>query len=412
MNRNDFCLLLALNPLVHDSRMLRLASYFRSCGRFSRVLVLGLCERGDSENFQDWPAEVFRASRPLPTLGQPLARAGLSAFSFLRLALKVARQLRGQKGWIWAADADGLAFGWLLSRLLGSPLIYDAHEFWPAESGRRGMGTVLRWLEKTLITRASALTTVSDAIAEAYLAHYALPSPPEVILNTPVPKDPGEPVIDLRLPGVQTLLYQGHLVADRRLLEFIQAFRSREPGPPMRLAFLGHGPLLKQLQAMQGPDLVVYPSVRPQQLLAVTQTASAGLVLLDPRNQNHQLTLTNKLFEYLQAGIPILATDCCPEMTRILSHYQLGTVFADDSPDSVQAALRELQRWLAPQGSSPSRSVEAQRTFAWCHQEVKLNQLLRRVLDFEFAGPDASTRGPEELEGCLTLQRTSRKKSI
>ncbi|MCA9795991.1 MAG: glycosyltransferase [Candidatus Eremiobacteraeota bacterium] len=368
----DFCLLLAVNPIEFDFRLLRLSQALEQ--RVAQVIILGLGEALEPD-FPGWPARVRLASRPLAQVGGAVPRAALSALSYLRLVLETAGQLRGRKGLVWAVDADTLAFGWLVSKLLGCPLIYDAHEFWPAESRRRGLTRLLQQVERSLIGRAQGVVTVSPAIAAAYQDLYRLARRPVVLLNAPSCESPSPPApLNLGRSGVPTLLYQGHLHSSRRLLEFIGVFR--ELAPPMRLALVGYGPLANRLRALQGPDLVVHGPIAPRELLSVTRTASAGLLLLDGDNVNHQMSLCNKLFEYIHAGIPILASAVSPQTNEILEQFGVGTVFVGYSRQAVAEGLTRLRTWLENPAKFRPCFEAARSALCWEQESRKLDGLL------------------------------------
>jgi glycosyltransferase involved in cell wall biosynthesis len=358
----DYCVILALNQITYDSRVLRVARYFRRQQRSAEVRILGLGGMGTGEFGE---LKVVRAARP----GNSLC----SCLTYLLTVLITAFQLRGRRGLVWATDADSLLFGYGLSLLLGGRLIYDAHEFWPAEARRRSLGWALLKIESWLIRRVEAVVTVSPSLANAYQQYYKLPSRPSIILNVPdvFESEPARGLPSLYKAGWQTFVYQGHLVEDRRIMDFVKTFRKIRKGRPWRLAFLGYGPLQVGLTRLQGEDLVVLEAVPPDRLLAVTRTANAGLVLLDSGNPNHCLSLTNKLFEYLAAGLPVLASGCSQDTREFVARHQVGAIFCDYTEGELEAGLTRLvsRDW-------GGALAEVQEAISWHHQEQVLNDLI------------------------------------
>ena len=96
-----------------------------------------------------------------------------------------------------------------------------------------------------------------------------------------------------------------------------------------------------------------HPAVPPGGLLDVTASADVGLCLIEPLTESLRLSLPNKLFEYLAAGIPVVGTRL-PEIRRVIEEYDVGATVDDLRPESIAAALQRvivspdlLHRWSA-----------------------------------------------------------------
>jgi glycosyltransferase involved in cell wall biosynthesis len=57
---------------------------------------------------------------------------------------------------------------------------------------------------------------------------------------------------------------------------------------------------------------------------------------------NHWSTDSNKLFEYVMAGIPVVASDF-PEIRRVVREYSVGLLVHPESVADIAGALRRLR---------------------------------------------------------------------
>ncbi len=126
----------------------------------------------------------------------------------------------------------------------------------------------------------------------------------------------------------------------------------------------------------------VLPSVPLDELLAHTAEADVGVTLLQDTCENHRLALPNKLFEYIVAGVPVVAS-ALPETERLVSAYGIGWCAAPTT------------RWRSPACQpgpvTARRSTAAERLAAaaaelrWSREQTRLTGL--------YAGL-AARRGP------------------
>jgi glycogen(starch) synthase len=221
-------------------------------------------------------------------------------------------------------------------------------------------------------------------------------APPIVLLNCPPawhPETPG-PIESDRLavalglsdgPGRRPIvLYQGAFRVDQGIEELVAA--TDEPAfisTGALAVFLGFGHLESWLraEAERRPDrIVVLPAVPEGELLDWTAGADIAFVGAPPRTVNQRLTLPNKLFQALMAGVPIVVgtgTEHC----RLASAEAVGRCCDVDSPASVAGTIAEL---LAPAPAERAalrahcRSVALDR-YSWEATRGGLVELYRRL---------------------------------
>jgi glycosyltransferase involved in cell wall biosynthesis len=147
-------------------------------------------------------------------------------------------------------------------------------------------------------------------------------------------------------PGRRPIvLYQGAFRVDQGIEELVAA--TDEPALVATgaiVAFLGFGHLEPWLraQADRRPGrLAVLPAVPEAELLDWTAGADIAFVGAPPRTLNQRLTLPNKLFQSLMAGVPIVVgtgTEHC----RLTEAERVGRCCDVDAPASIAAAIADL----------------------------------------------------------------------
>lgn len=219
------------------------------------------------------------------------------------------------------------------------PLVYDSHE---VQTSRTGYDSpVYGWLEKFLLRFTDVMIqenhTRAAFIEELYgfypkvLHNYPIPSTPEdsnrVSLHDllQIPKD--EPI----------LLYQGGIQMGRGLEKIIDAVPLFHRG---RMVFIGDGrikpDLMKKVQVMNLEDQVYFVDKVPVEVLPdYTKNAYLGFQVLNNVCFNHYSASSNKLFEYLMAGVPVVACSF-PEIKKVVKGDGCGVCI--DSHDVLDIA--------------------------------------------------------------------------
>jgi glycosyltransferase involved in cell wall biosynthesis len=229
----------------------------------------------------------------------------------------------------------------------GAKLVYDAHEL---TSGRADQFFWERWLdlrrERTWIPRADITITVSQSIGAILDERHGVKT--LLIRNIPHPACTGRPpLFDLRsrigvAGSTRVLLYQGQRAPGRGLVSLLHA-HALVHGP--HLVFLG--------SSSRGVDAEVHNlieklgltsrthflgPVESRDLLPLTAQADLGICLIDPISESFRLSLPNKLFEYLVAGVPVIASDL-PEIARVVRTCSGGVLCDPSDPRSIASAI-------------------------------------------------------------------------
>jgi glycosyltransferase involved in cell wall biosynthesis len=288
-------------------------------------------------------------------------RLTLMLISRQLLAIKLAAlALRTQPDVIHAHDFSTLPAAWLASALRRVPLVYDAHEVNVGREGYyRQLVRIIGFVEGCLIRRCDRVLTTTAIRARHFRRVYKLAHTPVVLQNRPPARPRPEPVNlrdTLGIPADALLcLYQGGLQEGRGLHNLLRAVVAAEN---VHLVLLGGGHQESSLRLLAaettGADRIhFYGQVPLADVAAITGAADVGVQVLRNTCFNHWSTDSNKLFEYAQAGIPVVASDF-PEIRRIVRQYDFGVLVNPHSQEDIVQALLGLR-------DDPQRLAELQR---------------------------------------------------
>lgn len=347
-------LLLTPSELTRDVRARRAALAARErgyevlglCGQVSgetpvpldgvRVLRVG----GPSRIDPRWVGGV--AGRPREGHVQRELRALLRLARLLVRAARlrwVGRTLR--VGVVHANDLDTLPAGFLLARRSGARLVYDAHELYSEfeSPAPRIAGRLMRLLEGSLARRADTVVTVSDGMALELQARLRLREPPLVVLNAPRRAEAPPP---RAAGGPLRVVYQGGLGPGRSLEDLLDAARADGVELTIRIRMADPSTLRAEVERRGLAERVrVADPVPPDAVLEALSEFEVGVIVDRALTRNSELSLPNKLFEYLMAGLAVVA----PHLETIgplLEGERVGVTYDPSDPDGLASALERL----------------------------------------------------------------------
>ncbi len=276
---------------------------------------------------------------------------------------------------VLANDLDTLLGAYLACIITRKKLIYDSHEYFtevPELIGRKLQQKAWQMIEKWIVPRLTYTYTVSESIANAYNLQYKANF--RVIRNLPVHKEI-EPSLKEK-----AIIYQGALNIGRGIELMIQCMPYLEG---YQLWIAGTGDIDQQLKDLVS-DIKMESRVKflgrvsPDNLHSITTTAQLGLSLEEDRGKNYLFALPNKLFDYIQAQIPVLVSDL-PEMRKVVLEYGIGEVLKSREPEEV---AQQIKTMLNDQEKQKIWSMELQKAameLCWENEEKKLIKLIGEI---------------------------------
>lgn len=288
---------------------------------------------------------------------------------------------------VHAHDLNTLLAGWWLSRRWGAPLVYDAHELelHASRSWTPPKRAILRTIEGLGIRRARAVLTVSPLIAGELARTYRVRRP-QVLLNSPPLATRDEsPALDLRAAadlrdGERLLLYVGTLVPrGRGIAELLEALALLPAA--VHLGFMGPAGsgASQAVESMATRHHVAsrvhfFGPVPSARVPATMRAADAALIPTPNICRSHDLSLPNKLFDAVMAGVPLAVSDLT-HLREFVGEHELGELFDATDPRSIAAAATRVLGGRPRGVEDRERLRRLQEEVAWEHQGHALVRL-------------------------------------
>ena len=366
--RPDACHVTVLHPL-HDPRIFyKEVPSLRAAGLDVRLLA---------------PHHSSGTDAGVPVIALPL-RAGRPARH--QAAAAVLRRM--QPRIVHLHDPELLPLGFWAKRTWSARVVYDRHEAYGSRPGLAGLALrgmerwATRWLDHVVLAEDGyRMWAEASGVPFTVVPNYALAGGPARAKRLPESPSAADPV---------HLLYTGNVTDRRGLTTMLDlAARIRRERKPWRLTLCGRTQSESERRraeiriASEGMDDVVervgWSRFLPHdEMQPFLERAHVGLCLLEP-SENYAASVPTKLYEYLQHGLPTVATDL-PRWRRFLDETASGALVP---PGDARAAFDAIDRWArepdAYAAASQSAAAAAPR-FRWERAAGQLVALYRSLL--------------------------------
>jgi len=248
-----------------------------------------------------------------------------------------------------ANDLDTLWPNYVISKLKRIKLVYDSHEIFcevPELQANPTKKRIWEKLEGRIVPKLNYCVTVNQSIANYFRNKYNVPF--TAVRNIPDYTKPSllKSRIELSLPtDRKIIILQGAGInVQRGSEELVKALNYLDEA--YLLLIIGSGDVIGQLKEdvrnNQLQNKVKFIDKMPAtELRQYTINADLGVTIDKDSNMNYHFSLPNKVFDYMHAGIPVLASRL-PEIERLVSNYQIGTFIENHDPEHIAKQIREF----------------------------------------------------------------------
>lgn len=244
-------------------------------------------------------------------------------------------------------DLDTLPAAAVIKGMLGVPLIYDSHEYWPESDVLGAEFETQFWLqlESRMVRVADRCQTVSDSLADLMTERYgvrffSVPNAESLAAASGVECHP--PADE----GTVKFLFLGNFAPRRGIELLIDAWVETNPEAVLLL----QGPdnefkdgIVARARAtgMEGTRILFPPAVPEAELVATAAAADVGLIPYTPSGVGYQNCCPNKLSQYMAAGIAILANST-DFVKRVVTESRSGLCVDFSNKGALVSAVNSM----------------------------------------------------------------------
>lgn len=287
-------------------------------------------------------------------------------------------------------DPELLPVGVLLRIFTKKPVIFDVHEHYPnAIMSKKYLKPWLKkpiriayeMIEKISLPILSGVIYTTDEVGERYQSYNTCKIENYPLAEMFAPKEKKQMNRDY-------LLYLGGITPIRGIDELIEGFAHvAKLNQQAKLMFVGsfesasfEKDMHEKVKAYELEDKIEFKGKVPyEQIDEYLSSAAIGIIPYLPV-PNHLVCLPNKLFEYMAAGVAVIASDF-PHYRRVVESANSGLLMNPERPHSIAKAMitlledKDLTREMGENGMTAFKE-----TYNWNSEERKLLSFYRKVL--------------------------------
>lgn len=149
------------------------------------------------------------------------------------------------------------------------------------------------------------------------------------------------------------------------------------------LLIIGGGDAIESLKKLAADlklrDKVQFIAKLPfEELQQYTIHADIGLSIDKDTNINYRYSLPNKLFDYIQAEVPVLASPLV-EVKRIINEYGVGVCIESHNPEEIASKIKYMladkQRWQ----TWKTNAAKAKEVLCWENEKSRLIDVIQKL---------------------------------
>ncbi|MEX0636196.1 MAG: glycosyltransferase, partial [Ferruginibacter sp.] len=361
-----------ISDLTTDQRVIRICSTLQQMGFHVRVFARSL---SNSLPLDEYP---FKATRIYCTF-----KKGVWQYAEFNIKLFF-RLIFCKTDYLLANDLDVLLPNFLLSKWRRKKIFYDTHEYFTGVPELRKSAfkkKIWKKLEDSIFPKLPIVYTVNESVKKIYEKEYG--NPITVIRNVPITESIEPKKMPPNWEGKFILLMQGAGINQGRGgMELLEAMRYLDH--QFLLVFIGGGTLWQNIKQQRSAwkleDRVeMIEKIPPAQLKQYTSLAHLGFSLDSFDDVNYLFNLPNKIFDYIHANVPFIAT-AIPEVEKIIKQFDCGICLETLEPTIIAETVQGLFSDKEHYQRLKTNCVTAAKELCWENESEKLKAIYQPYL--------------------------------
>lgn len=305
-------------------------------------------------------------------------------YNYLTVALSI------DCDFVMCCDLPLLPAAYHVSQVKKIPLIYDAHELYPEQAcftaDQRNLYTSV---ESYYVKFPNLVITVNESIASEMAERYEI-SKPDVILNAIDSPDSFNKdtkfnhfreQLNIR-EDQKIVLYQGSYSPNRNL-DLLVKSAVHINRKDVVIVLMGFGEYKKELEVISKQDntfnekVFFFAAVSQSVLIEYSSSADVGIIPYPHIDLNSFYCTPNKLFEFVQARLPIIANDS-PELNRFINGYSLGITQKIENEVDI---ANLIDKYFDEFEGNIVISDETVQKMSWQYESQKFIEVIRPIIE-------------------------------
>jgi glycosyltransferase involved in cell wall biosynthesis len=282
---------------------------------------------------------------------------------------------------VCAIDLDTILPVYFVSKLKGCKRIYDAHELFCEMKevvSRPSRYRIWKWIEQFAVPNFKFGYTVSEPIAQEFEKMYGVKY--AVVRNVPLRYMLEETEICQAKEQV-FFLYQGAVNEGRSFETLIPAMN--EVNAPLYI--YGDGNFYHQTDQLIKQNklenkVFLKGKLKPAELKKVSSSAYAGITIFENKGLSNYLSLANRFFDYIMAGIPQITMDY-PAYRQINDEFEVALLISDTQPKTIADALNLLLGDVVLYERLRQNCIKAREILNWQKEEKILIAFYSKIFE-------------------------------